>query len=266
MIQESEGETVSFTQFITEYKRGGKILYCFFEGQPDLLYYNHRIETSLPTFTYIEFTCGGKEKVIKTYQLIKGHNEYKKGKCAYFVDKDYDRTLNNSDIFETSVYSIENYYCSNETFSKILVTIFGMRSYSLDYDNCMNLYINLKQQFIVKIKLLHCWAKCIAKKRSEGDKIRVNYDTVLEQHFRQVVKADLSEIKAMEEIQSLESIEKLFQRQGLINSNYFSSVCKCEPTERNIRGKFMISFLNSFLGCLQSDLNRPTPIRASKTY
>ena len=45
------------------------------------------------TSNYHNIHCGGRDKVLKVYQLISYHREYDKYKKAFFIDKDFNLDL-----------------------------------------------------------------------------------------------------------------------------------------------------------------------------
>ena len=82
-------------------------LFCFFEGK-DAPYYSSRIKNYFDD--YINFKCNNKANVIKLYKKI--NNKKSDYLLAFFIDRDFDDSLENPDIYETPTYSIENLYCT----------------------------------------------------------------------------------------------------------------------------------------------------------
>ena len=93
-------------------------LFCFMEGRHDPDYYMGVIR-SICGDDVVTINCGSKQNVIDIYSRVypSDHNQYR---LAFFVDRDFDQLINDSNIFETDRYSIENYYCSQDVFERIL--------------------------------------------------------------------------------------------------------------------------------------------------
>lgn len=110
---------------------------CFFEGDHDKDYYKTHIRTICGEI--IDIPCHCKNHVLKMYNEI--HESYKdKYRLAYFIDRDFDELQNNPDIFETDGYSIENYYCSREAFSRYITDYLHVDQDSDDYNRSMQFY------------------------------------------------------------------------------------------------------------------------------
>ena len=110
---------------------------CFFEGLHDKDYYKTHIRTICGEI--IEIPCHCKANVLKMYREIHSTNK-DKYRLAYFIDRDFDELLNNPDFFETEGYSIENYYCSADAFSRILTDYLYVDHNSDDYRRAMDFY------------------------------------------------------------------------------------------------------------------------------
>lgn len=110
---------------------------CFFEGDHDKDYYKSHIRTICGDI--IDIPCHCKANVLKMYKNIHSsdHNKYR---LAYFIDRDFDDLVNNPDIFETDGYSIENYYCSKEAFSRYITDFLYIEQNSDDYNRSMDFY------------------------------------------------------------------------------------------------------------------------------
>ena len=109
---------VAYHEFALHTKAGKDGLFCFFEGErgTDNPYYVPKIKRY--TQQYHPIRCGGRDAVLKVYELITIHPEYNAYKKAFFIDRDFNKPLEprNPPIFETPCYSIENFYTSVETF------------------------------------------------------------------------------------------------------------------------------------------------------
>lgn len=122
--------------------------FAFYEGE-DRKFYNDRIKQYLsPDFN--TYHCGSRENVLDIYKKINEHSEKRE---LYFIDKDYNLKRNdNSDIYETERYSIENYYTDTHVLKEILKNEMGMNISSKDYEEVIKRYEKLHGDFIAEIK------------------------------------------------------------------------------------------------------------------
>lgn len=114
--------------------------FCFFEGE-DGKYYNSRIEKYWGA-NFIPLVAGKKKEVLKVMKMIKASPLYNNVCTMFFVDRDYDESLKETDkdLFETPCYSIENLYAQEATFCRILQAEFGLSVIDSDYCKCLNTY------------------------------------------------------------------------------------------------------------------------------
>jgi hypothetical protein len=120
---------VAYQEFALHTRQDKDGLFCFFEGK-DNAYYVPRIKRFIKNNHPIH--CGGREKVLEVYRLITIHREYDKYKKAFFIDRDFNQPLppHNPPIFETSCYSIENFYVSVNVFKEIIKNEFHLSEVS----------------------------------------------------------------------------------------------------------------------------------------
>lgn len=154
--EESLAPYQEFEKHIREDKLG---LFCFFEGK-DSPYYYPRIKQAT-ALTIFPIKCNGKKLVLKVYELIGYHREYEKYKKAFFIDRDFNESLNNPDIFETPCYAIENFYTSIEVFKEIVKNSWGLSETSEAYKICLDLYSKRQQEFHQVTLLFNAWYACL---------------------------------------------------------------------------------------------------------
>lgn len=135
-LQESQNWLVAKHEYDELHKTENCII-CFFEGVHDPDYYFSHINSICGS--YLGVTCHNKKNVLKMYETIHATDK-EKYRLAYFVDRDFDDLLNNPDIFETTCYSIENYYCLESAFANYLTLYFKLRPDSEEYQRAMNFY------------------------------------------------------------------------------------------------------------------------------
>jgi hypothetical protein len=95
--------------------------FLFFEGNEDPSFYMPHISHRLGARGSRQFICNGREHVLKAHEMVqrdgRGH-----GRSLFFLDKDHSDILGEPSIdglqsvFQTAVYSMENYLVSDEVF------------------------------------------------------------------------------------------------------------------------------------------------------
>ena len=255
-LEESISDCVAFTEFMLNYKKNEDKLYCFFEGNEDIFYYSFRIELLSSTNSHRSFVCGGKDKVLAVYDLIKGNDYYKNTKTSFYIDSDFDDGKYEEDIYVTPSYSIENLYCTKEAFTKILISEFKMNPDEKDFNNCINNYLEIQEKFNSEILLLNAWLACQADFRNDNQTTtRLKIDKKTKIYFDKIVLSDLSNINHFEIFKTKESIESIFVDSPIIEANKIESkieqLRKTDPVI-TFRGKFHLRLLESYLCRLQS--------------
>lgn len=97
-------------------------------------------------------SVGGKSKVLAVRQMIKQNPTYAESPVTFLVDKDFDSTEAESDLYVTPSYSIENIYCHPKTFEKILIAECGLSNFKIEKREeikniLVNEYIKLQKNF-----------------------------------------------------------------------------------------------------------------------
>ncbi len=163
---------VAYQDFILHTRANKDGLFCFFEGK-DNVYYIPRIKRF--TNKYHSIHCGGREKVLKVYELINHHREYDKYKKAFLIDRDFNSPLSppNPDIFETPCYSIENFYVSVNVFQEIIKNYFYLSEISQEFEICLQLFKERQKEFHQAVILFNAWYACLIDKKKKQDYKRV---------------------------------------------------------------------------------------------
>lgn len=96
-------------------------IFLFFEGEDDPAFYQSHIRIFLHGFNHNSFICYGRSEVLKVFDLITNDSRAI-GRSLFFIDKDHNDVLGAPtpiarNIFQTTLYSIENYLVSEEIFS-----------------------------------------------------------------------------------------------------------------------------------------------------
>jgi Protein of unknown function (DUF4435) len=173
-------EQVVYQEFMLSVKHSTEHFFAFFEGG-DNAYYYPRIAAY--TQNIKTFFCGGRDAVLKVYDLIIIHSEYDKYKKGFFIDRDFNPPLpsRTPPIFETSCYAIENFYVSVDVFERILANVFHLSNIRHpEYTVFLNHYTGLQQQFHDAVLLFNAWYACLIDIRNKtGVQTGVNLDDCL---------------------------------------------------------------------------------------
>ena len=244
---------VAFSRYCQEKKKYHDYLFCFFEGE-DAKYYFPRIE-KYSGYEYnriIQYNCGGKKGVLKALSLVEKNIDESLVAKAFFIDSDYDTTkYSNPFLYQTSCYSIENFYTSKEAFSKILNREFGINTMERDYLKCCLDYTKRQREFHDETIYINSWLSCqrLEEEYSEGHKIVLS-DFKISKLFSEIT---IDNIIPKGEI-NREKIEELFPNSINIEEseierkiNYF----KNGDMGSLFRGKFEIEFLKKIIDSLK---------------
>ncbi len=173
LVQQMEEESDCIEAYYKEYVecRSEFKIFLFFEGKDDYNYYWCRLSPFIGEHDYKKIDCKGKEKVIQLYDMIetKASNINDEIKL-FFVDKDYDmmHTLPDN-IYVTPVYSIENFYVSDNAFKNLLIGVWGLSgklSYEdeSDFSKALNYLITSRDALINSMIYANAWYSLQRKK------------------------------------------------------------------------------------------------------
>lgn len=246
-----------FTTFVTtenDYIKRGLETFFFFEGIGDKKYYFKKMENLLKKeYGYLE--CGGKENVIKVMEKIK-KNHNAKLPLYYFVDKDFDDKYNIEGLYETPVYSIENFYIFEKSFIKILITEFNLNPNESEkireeFENVIDVFRKRLEEFLNEIDLLNAWC-WIQKKEAENPNFKALGD-LRELNF---IKIKLTEVKSEYNLENLK--EKTINFKDVTEEYIYQKIKEFQALDRVsfYRGKYLIYFLEEFLKRLIDDSNK----------
>lgn len=262
--------SVIFMKFCQSKDLHKKALFCFYEGE-DIKYYGNRIEqiTGRCSDSIVSYHCGGKIGVLKVKELIENKNQYDDVKTAYFIDRDFfPQEGLQKNVYQTSGYSVENYYTSSTAFAKVLNYAFGISCDSSDFSRCLDDYNKSMDVFHKHILVLNAWIKAqriyelksgIRKLELSNFKISKYFDTL-----------------AIDKVDAKQTIDKEFL-QGIFldsciveNDEIEKYVCELKQTnmQQTLRGKFELEFLKKIIDDLknkhkkQFDIKRKDGLKA----
>lgn len=239
---------VAFSRYCQEKNKYQDYLFCFFEGE-DAKYYFPRIE-KYSDYKYnkiIHYNCGGKKGVLKALSLVEKNDDHFIAK-AFFVDNDYEtQKYNNSFLYQTPCYSIENFYTSKEAFARILNREFGINTTERDFLKCCTDYSQRQQEFHNETMYLNSWLACQRFQEAiADDKKVVLSDFKVSKLFYEI---SIDSVVCKEEINH-EKLEKLFpQAIGIPEYEIENKMKDFKQGDMGklFRGKFEIEFLRKII-------------------
>lgn len=223
--------------------------FCFFEGE-DGKYYNSRIEKYWGS-NFIPLVAGNKKEVLKVMQMIKADLLYNNVCTMFFVDRDYDESLKqtNEDLFETPCYSIENLYAQESTLSRILQAEFGLSVIDSDYRKCLDAYRDRLAEFN---QIIFCFNSIVKYQHQNEPDTKCQFSSIRTTHLAhitidEVVKSNHHDKEILKLIDTLHATpEKLRQIEAEIAQ---------EPQPHLVlRGKNQLDFMVSIIKIFK-DLN-----------
>lgn len=264
MREKTKDKSSLFLSYKQNFKDYPENLHCFFEGE-DNKYYSSRIEkyTEYTMNDICNYDCNGRDGVIKLFRKLKSSEFWDDSKYLFFVDRDYDiiSYTEHKELYQTDMYSIENFYTHIDCFKKILNVEFSFNSVDYAFKNTLKDYLEIHREFQKITFPINVWNKIqkekgIAIKLScyemtyfiqsiKLDKITlekdINFDSLLDFHVTNIqnnknILQDVKE-KMIEQLKDTSAIEFLKQ------CNDYSF----ENAEKLSRGKYEIYFLEKIL-------------------
>lgn len=130
--------SASYHEFLSRYSKNAKVVYGFVEGKEDPCFYRGFIELQLPNDWRLElWPAGNKNKVYDIHKNI-DWRRFKKSRICFFVDRDLSDMIPESlaqdtNIYVTTGYSIENDVVNKATCNRVLTELYGFAN--ADHDN-----------------------------------------------------------------------------------------------------------------------------------
>jgi hypothetical protein len=256
LIQAKEDSaSVAYQTFVLLTSSSPNALFCFFEGK-DAPYYHLRIKSNYHgEFHYIK--CGGKSKVKKVNELIKSHPQYKKFKKAFFVDRDFDKSIKDklAEIYETPCYSIENLYCSKISLIELLKTDFQLTENSQEFKTILPIYDKLIKEFLEASLMFNAWYKL--QKEKQEDTMTPNNVNLSESLIPDMIKVNLTAIIKDYDLNKI--LLKYPNSIPIANDELESKINELSKSDlaMSLRGKYILNFFIGFIRLLLSDANDP---------
>lgn len=124
------GMSASYHEFLSRYSKHAKVVYGFVEGKDDPCFYRGFIELLLPDDWRVElWPAGNKDRVYGIHRNI-DWRRFTKSRVCFFVDRDLSDVISehlgqDTNIYETMGYSIENEVVNKSTCHRVLTELCG---------------------------------------------------------------------------------------------------------------------------------------------
>lgn len=247
----SKGKSsVILAKYICDHDKYPDKTFCFFEGE-DYKYYRSRIiqYLDIEEEEIFHYDCNGKKEVLKVYEDLLEDENVKK---IFFIDKDFDEDIIKDKVFQTSCYSIENYYVTDSAFKHFLSTEFDINMNNKNFIKCLKDYTTMREKFNVIIAKLNAYIYYIRKRDSKNGE-RINLPKEKDILNKIIKKIEVDELFVYPE-KSIDEIKEILQDDKEINVNEILALSREFETrtgkEMFFRGKFEIFFLKKFVTSL----------------
>jgi len=258
LLKQSQSPNVAFHKFVLLHRKHRTDLFCFFEGV-DSQYYFPRINAVEENHQPI--VCGNKKSVIESLKLIK--NKYPNYRTKFFVDADFDTNAENADLYVTSSYSIENFYCTKKVFANLLKNEFQFSTVDQEFETIISLFQDRQKEFQMSTTLFNLWYFSI-KKKAESLKSIPNV-SLSDKFPKEFIAFSLENISSSYDLQTIKekfptAIDITEEEMKAYKQDFDS-----KPPLQRFRGKYQIEFLIKFLMLIIEDANKHNKIIKSKT-
>lgn len=234
-------------EFIGVYKEKSADLYSFFEGRDDLSFYQPHLRRGAgATKVFRCFYCNGKDPLIELIPRIMRKID-DNSRAMFFIDKDLDDYCNinrplDSMLFETEVYSIENYIVNADAISVIWTDLLQLQESDPRFAKILDAYGSAYQSFVGCMACVMSW---IIHLRRTGHGVILN-----DVSMNKVVKLDENLMSTLRENWS-SHIVAASNTKGVLYDESFCDEVRREIDGRDpktfIRGKFELWFFIAFV-------------------
>lgn len=227
--------------------------FYFVEGE-DFDYYNFRIKKMFPGKKTKNLICDGKKNVIDVCRNIVGKYNCKNNNCyGFFVDRDYGFENVPDDIYKTELYSIENFYATEEAIFSVIENVLKVDSQSDNYLKCKEYFASTYWKYSLFAKHMNSFFYTIRKKEKTENCGHVNFDIFSLGNF--IECCSLTDF-TLRELTYKELLD-MYQVSYDVDDTEFASseIFFDENNHFNFRGKFELDYVKWFLKSLKNAIS-----------
>lgn len=253
--------SVYYHKFLSKYKNDGiNRVYLFCEGNEDVGYYAHAVQTYYAQIEIVKFNVEGKTNVLNIHDKI-NWDVYCKDQILFFIDRDMSYWLNELQEFDDNIYITDGYSFENDIvdvsfFIRVLEDVYGfVNATDEEMNDIRELYSKRWDSFVynsqyimgalavsLKYKNQH-----LAKNIDAKNIIKITKDRIWADSYKGVALNDYI-LQVLEiSIEQKAEIEMFIER--------FQS----EPDKYSVRGKWAIIFFVKMLDYIVAHKNEYIP-------
>lgn len=244
--------SAKYTEFNSLKTRFPDHFFAFYEGK-DASYFYSKLKPHLGAMEISPIKCNGKTMVKNIFLSFQKKNALDKVSTGFFIDRDFDKNDEDyiaANFYVTDRYSIENYYTSEASVSKILKNEMGINEAHDDYGVILKRYRKFQDAYHDCTSLFNAWYYTVKNNGCKcevclGEKLPKNF---LGYDFGEWTVSQNYDLDKLNELYSANSskvsIEEISESRSILDAN---------PLHR-YRGKYELTCLVSFMLEIQNEL------------
>lgn len=252
--------TLYFQQFTNVFNSNQYDYIIGIEGN-DEVYYSKLSQHYLDTEKIYFLRCGGKTAVLELIHTLENHKEeiYRNSKCFGIVDRDYnlDNIVCAHRVYVTPVYSFENFFISKKFIVEMLGIFFHLKEFNhfsedfsrvmRNYEERLSEYINIVKEVDKKYRATRISRQLLRENTPQykSKNIKISEHTIGVDLSRVILKGDIHD----------DSITDSYTAQSMSIASSEYEHKTIWDYARDIRGKFLMYFIKSYIKSLFKDSN-----------
>jgi hypothetical protein len=243
MREKRQSPSVDLLKLIKEIDLFDTTIVCVFEGE-DAKYYGSRIDQYFHGYTRKNLSCKGKSNVLTLKNKVENNKEIQEAKIIFFIDKDFDDEIHDTNLYCTPCYSIENLYADSNVLKLILTDELGLCEFRHAdiISQIINAYNKFEQVCDIELSELNAWIMSRVKENNENVSLNLNNHDV-----ETFITCTQEEIRKKYSLETLDSIFSIDQKvcQDLLNS--CRSTISSSELKHTCRGKYRLEYFRLYL-------------------
>lgn len=153
----------SYHEFLARYSKTKKVVYGFVEGKGDHCFYQGFIEQEVPEDWDVELWSAGNKAHVYGIHADMDWRRFAKKRICFFVDRDLstvvpEKLVEDSNIYVTDSYSIENDMAKKATCRRVLKEVFGFTNADhAELDQACELFAQELERFQLQLVPIMAW-------------------------------------------------------------------------------------------------------------
>lgn len=254
------------TKFLQQYNENDNAIHVFYEGNDDPSFYSNYFEQKKKVKIFY-YQAENKKGIYEIHSKI-NWTAYKKNRSLFFADKDFsdilmEKYVNDTNIFVTKYYSIENYLVCKPIFNRILRDILHIDDEKF-IKSCYKLFEKNLKLFTIQVQPIIAW---IIYHRSINSSLQLNNFKISDIfYFDENLNIIRNRTCKGYSVQGY-----LLYKTKLTHTNqcwkgilkYYREIQKIHPHKSYLRGKyeiwFMVAYINKLVEIINSKKSKGEP-------